>query len=477
MSDASFMMRRLIPAFIAFPFALQLFGCATTSYDRMPKWDPDAESALKQLAVWETEGNAVATRSSQAIQIEHFEIPLRLLEKDFSKRVDPETFNSIVFKRDGEEFVRWIINPEDTKWHLEVAKWLESKGVSSRRHKHFRAYMTASRSYLIEDPTTGASFSAKVSTNVTGGNWKDKKLDLGDSREVRLMSEYIEDVADRVHFRRLRFLPEPMLMGIEDIDQAMLVRSLEPMKNGETLLLPLFSALHENVGREIALRNGSHDPAAFWEKNLAIPLAEAYAELAAHFGFTYDSPHGQNFMIELDRNYRPTGRMYFKDFADAYLTRPHFQATGATQVLDGFYQNNVTNELRVAIGLLHGNKPPSWIDVQRYHQMNVSFYKSFERVFSKITGIPAEELTDVYYGGSNFSTSTDFGYYNKSYSTKSESWKNFLAKAPCAQGKAPRHKCLQEMASKLRIHPDHLPDPMACEAILQNILVRNVPGT
>src|SRR3954468_5502541 len=82
------------------------------------------------LVYFETQANAVSKRSDHAIKIEHFEIPLSVIEKLQSDSSDKGALESLIFKKeDGKQYVRWIINPEDTKWHKDVEKWLKANNL------------------------------------------------------------------------------------------------------------------------------------------------------------------------------------------------------------------------------------------------------------------------------------------------------------------------------------------------------------
>jgi hypothetical protein len=89
---------------------------------------------------------------------------------------------------------------------------------------------------------------------------------------------------------------------------------LSPFQKGDHYYLPGFSALHEDLGKQIALKAGYSDPALHWKRYLVEAAARAQAEFTAMTGLVLDSPHGQNLLVELDKDFKPTGRIAIRDF-------------------------------------------------------------------------------------------------------------------------------------------------------------------
>lgn len=387
---------------------------------------------VEQLVQWETTSNGASLRSPQKVNIYHYEIPLnettqKLLTSDISKNTPPEIINSLIFTKKGTQYLRWIINPEDTKWAPQVEEWLRKNNLDTQKHLYFTGQQTSSRSYIISDPKSKSYFSIKVSTDHAGGLWNDKNLPISDAVDARNLSTIIESVADRMQFNYFVPLIEPFMYGIKDLDQAMVVRLLNDVAKGTKYYLPVFSALHETTGKEIALLNGSNDPVAYWKEHLVIPLAKAYAEYMAFFGMSYDSPHGQNFLIELDEHKKPTGKIIFKDFSDSYLVKDFYQGSYREKLLKVFYHDNIKDDLHVSIGLLHGNNPPSWINNYQYKELNETFFKTYEKELSTILHLKTT-ISSVYTWKENFS------YYSKKYEHNANLKTHFTDWADCLSG-------------------------------------------
>jgi len=261
-------------------------------------------------------------------------------------------------------------------------------------------------------------FSAKVSTNRTGGAWRDKKQPVQDAVEARRAADLVLEQSKKVGFKNVIAMDEPMMFGIRDIDQGMLIRVLGDMPSGEVTYLPGFSAMHTDLGARIARANGATDVAAFWNEHYNKPLARAIAELAAKTGLTYDSPHSQNFLIEMI-GVNPTGRIVMRDFGDTYALADFFQASGRRKFLENWAQDNITyGELKVSVGILHGNTMPTWMTEPVYSAWGRDFYNVFEREFAAITGIPREQVTSQ--------MSQNGRYFSKRYSTDTSGWSRYL---------------------------------------------------
>ena len=382
-----------------------------------------------QLVRWETKANAVSNRSDELIRIEHYEIPLRLLQQDIDATLDSTMKESLIFEKDGEKFVRWVINPEDTRWHYDVKALLEKKGLDSQPKKFFDGYLTASRSMIIVNPENGATFSLKVSTNKTGGNWTDKKQTWVDAKQVRNMNKWIGEVMSNMKTDTLIIQDEPLALGIKEIDHGMIMRSLNDIPSDEHFYLPGFSVLHNMEGKRIAYLNGAVDVAEFWNKHYNQPLAKAMAEFFAYTGAWYDSPHSQNFLVELDKEMKPTGRIVLRDLGDSYLLEDFARNTKYAHLTEMWEGGNIyRGKIKSAIGLLHGNEAPSWMSHKDYSNYAKDFYLTFEKKFSELTNIPVSELAR---------TQLDLKMYSygvKMYPTTSGAWKNFLQYANCMNG-------------------------------------------
>ena len=281
--------------------------------------------ATQNLVLFETSANAVSIRSSKAIPMPHFEIPLSLLEVDFAERFSPKIRDQLIFEVDGVKMVRWVLNPEDTMWYLKVQEYFAKKGLVLGKKYYFTGYKTASRSYIVEDPEKKVQFSVKSSTNVTGGNWASKQQPVGEAIDSRLNADFLMQQQDKLRFKNIVLMDEPAILKSPEINQAVVIRDLADLNNPKSgfQYVPGFSVLHEALGKRIATLNGSDDPFQYWTENYIKPVGRALGEFAARTGMQFDSPHSQNFLVEMDSNFAPTGRMLEPCVGQGNFLRAH----------------------------------------------------------------------------------------------------------------------------------------------------------
>lgn len=359
---------------------------------------PKVPETVRQFLEWEFHANVVndpTERLPQSFKMEHFEFPLKHIVKDLDPEFSSKINDSLIFEKNGKKYIRWIINPEDTVYHKNFEVALKKRDIPYERKKYFDGFLTASRSLIVHDPKTNAIFSAKVSTNNTGGWWKNKSFSESQVEKGRLGTKFVKKSNNIVPYQTLKPLYEPAGFSLKDgvkglVHQGMLIRDLDNLATNENYYLPGFAALHPEVGKEIAALNGSDNPAEYWRKNFALPLARAQAEFAAYHGLSYASAHMQQFAVELDKNHRPTGKIIFRDFQDANAFRPFFDKDipANKEFLDSWYSGYKQDDLVVRFGMFKAKLAPSWIDKTEQRKWMNDFFAEFEKTYSKITGIP-----------------------------------------------------------------------------------------
>ncbi|NDG85364.1 MAG: hypothetical protein EBX52_10075, partial [Proteobacteria bacterium] len=102
------------------------------------------------------------------------------------------------------------------------------------------------------------------------------------------------------------------------------IRDLRPLDNGNTFLPAHMIPVK---GEEIAAKNGKN-LAEFYKTAWAAPLGRFQAKMLVRYGMEYNPINPQNFLIELDANFKPTGRLAARDLGDAFQVESISSAIG-----------------------------------------------------------------------------------------------------------------------------------------------------
>ncbi|MCC2677824.1 MAG: hypothetical protein K0R29_400 [Pseudobdellovibrio sp.] len=333
-------------------------------------------NSARYMVYLETSENPVGKRSPRPFWIEHLEIPLASLQEDIGAKMAPEIRESMIFQNaEGVKMVRWILNPEDTKYANEIIEKMKDKGLNLEKKRYFIGYSTSSRSCIVQDPKTGTTFSIKSSTNQTAGNWNDKKETVRAARAGRLMNDHIERDRKSGHNSALGIINEPLAYYMPEVDQGIIIRQYEHFlrPNQDKKLVPVFAFIHRaefyaaKAGYDVTQPGATQE---FIEKTLAKWGGIASAELFMHYGIIYNSPHGQNFLVEVDKNERPTGKLFARDYADSHLYEPIFKRSTAGRAALAHYRTFtsgsneiVSSNFRLIFGPYHNGtyNKPSWV--------------------------------------------------------------------------------------------------------------------
>ncbi|MGZ3711886.1 MAG: hypothetical protein ACXVBE_09020, partial [Bdellovibrionota bacterium] len=328
-------------------------------------------------------------------------------------------------------------HPTDTGYNLAVARLLEKEGLP---HKPVtgavRAWNNASRSLYVEDPKIGYVFELKGSTDKAPGIWKDKALFAGAIEEMGRRDDYVQRYAPQVKLRHTELTYEPAMFVFKNqevkdgVPTGVIARDLGLQRNSKQFLLPGYSALEGDLGKQIALANGSTDPAKFWEEHYIRPLARSLAEMKTELGLEITSAHSQNFYIVLDEHLRPTGLIRHKDFTDGDIHTSLLEARGRTIEGPGRGRDTAHRNGKIYIesSVFSGTRQtPSWQFVFSGHNdvpWNKAFIEEFEAEMELRTGVPKAEWAKarVHQEPKAGSTYKFMNYYPED----SGPWKQFL---------------------------------------------------
>jgi hypothetical protein len=319
--------------------------------------------------------------------------------------------NLVAEKKEGKEFVRWFINPEDSHYHPLLTKYLAQKGLDSKLYNYPRndfenlelGHKSASRSsFIYPENSNGQAVSFKTSTNRTGGLWYlDKELRSLDIADSMTATEISEQVSERLNLGNIVLAKEPlaMLIKAQDIDQAVVFRSYGDFSQNGNHLLPGFSALHETEGKDLALHNAvdpeSTNTANYWRKHYAAPLGRALADFIFTHHLNPTSIHSQQVLIELDPNYLPTGKIVMRDFNDSALLKPLWKEEKDQELVNNWSETKA-NHLHLLFRIFHGSAVPSWIhEVEGEKDRWVdTYFENFENRFAHLLNISVDQLRE-----------------------------------------------------------------------------------
>ncbi len=261
------------------------------------------DDPVAQLMLWEQTSNQERWfKPTENIQLSYRKIEaddVIVRTESFTPKIIEAYFNI------GEN-VRWLRHP------LNTSVTVPYKDDPSQGRK--KAFYSASRSMFTK--IKGSLFTFKLPTDHPHPN---SRAQVG---KADLNNDSIISMRRSKHIRTYDKLnkPAPELYILTEVisvaskqGNAFSVRDLRPLQDGN-YYLPAFSIPY--AGREIAEINKTEFN-QFWEKNYGELLGQAKAQLLLRYGLQMKTPNAQNWLVQLDKNMKPTGRMYMRDVADS----------------------------------------------------------------------------------------------------------------------------------------------------------------
>lgn len=451
-----------------------LILCQNHSYFSLQAHDFDdapLPDNFKQLLNWEIRANSFHKdnrKSPYQFNVSYIEIAAKFILEDINDDLfTPSIRESMMNEK--RQTIRWVLNPEDTKYKAELIRWLKKMGQDATiKQDRFNGFLTSSRSMILQDRINGAIFSLKVSTDWTGGGFKKgKHLPMVDAKESRRGTDFVYSIwqKNKNRIKHSVYLWESASFSIKEIDRSMIIRNYDELvenQNNNLYYLPGFSALFPTVGSQIAAshtnKNDSASIAQYWLENYTLPLARAFAEFAAYFGMSYESAHSQQFLIEMikkeDGILYPTGRIVMRDFNDSFPYGEY--PLHPARLIKSWRMMNKRDHLNVRFGILKAiNKKQvetGWINDSLREEWGKLFFAEFEKQYSKITGVPKKELNlhTIFQG-------TTGSYLVKSYFNESQIWKVYLKRLT---------KCYLNEENSFKFYIGGQPIPLECSQYL-----------
>lgn len=242
--------------------------------------------------------------------------------------------HDFIFSSDN--FINWYKHPTNT---AATVPYFSAPAVGT----HIKAETTASRSLSFQ--WNKALYSIKLATNHPheGKYAVDKKASVQeDILLARSRSPYINQTEDLIGTDKdISIVKELAVVVDQKTNEGYIVRDLSFLLTPDRFYLPAFSIPY--AATELGLSAKSQDRFAFWQQHYAQALGQAKAKLLLRYGLQMETPNPQNILIELDQNYKPTGRIMFRDISDMSLVRAVAFAFGARKQLAIDLKNGIRN--------------------------------------------------------------------------------------------------------------------------------------
>lgn len=333
-------------------------------------------------------------------------VPARYIE---TWALDPRIFDSFKVELHGETHYRWFLHPEDQHYRKKLKRYLQDNGEKIRIDTEGEARLTSSRTCLTKPSGSDRYWYVKSSLVSVKGPFEseDRVVNLDEASKSFMASNAVvraiqmdEELATQGRSPRLtamRPLLDAAFMYIRDLDLAVVIRETPNLRPGH-MLLPAFSAIHERLGPKLAQVNFNdlkrERPTTYWRNHLVIPMAQAVAEMFYTTGLVSQNPHSQNYLIELARNFVPTGHVYLRDFADYEQIR-----FCKNSRLYKFWNKSRQTESKFTIRnfhLLWGSDDYLWLNQSEIKKWRKVYFMFFLNRFSSLLGVPFNQLTGLF---------------------------------------------------------------------------------
>jgi hypothetical protein len=260
---------------------------------------------IAQLELWEQWENTPAMQKpTETVQVGFSVIP-QMFVTTYKLSDAPE---SLAFFSQG-SFVLWPKHPLNTDNRVPFF----SDSVSQTYPMNY----SASRSmflflendlYSIKIPTNQPNPKGKLQPTKAQFNGRGK-LSLRRSQAIKEVDLALGES------ETLKVLLDVVAYVEKNTENGFVLRDLRPLQDGN-YYLPAFSIAY--VGEQIYSRFkdvGTFEE--FWGTHYAAAVGRAKAELLFRYGLQMNAPNAQNILVQLDRNFLPTGKIFIRDIVDS----------------------------------------------------------------------------------------------------------------------------------------------------------------
>ena len=256
----------------------------------------------------------------------HQEFPESRIHLSLIPRTSVEVSKSAALPKEIEAFflrgdqVLWLKHPYNT---VESTPFFKAPEIPER----LRAYHTASRSMATE--INGKLYGLKMPTNHPFGPSRMEQINKAfpkDSMRSSLRrTEIIEKIDAKIGIDPDLLLLKDILTVTDTISgHGFSVRDLSAL-GGDRYYFPVH--LIPVKGAEIAAKSGIPST-EFFKTAWAAALGKFQAKMLVRYGIEFNPINPQNFLIELDSDFRPTGRLACRDLGDSFQVESVSNAMG-----------------------------------------------------------------------------------------------------------------------------------------------------
>ncbi len=262
------------------------------------------EDPFKQLVVWELRENMSAARDTiSKIPVPYTTIPKKDAAILSTSLTDPELLKLFI---SGDK-IKYPLHPFNKEPSVPFF-------TNNRSPELFKGNLSASRSIYFGN--NNKLYSIKMGTDHPhkGLPQEGKTETAEDIASALAKSEHIQKVDSILGDNKEFTILHDVLAIIHPEDLGgFLIRDLTPLQDGY-YYLPALSIPY--VGDSIArMHNANFEE--FWTTHYIDKLAKSLALMLIKYGIIMDTPNSQNFLIQMTKDYMPTGKIMIRDIGDS----------------------------------------------------------------------------------------------------------------------------------------------------------------
>lgn len=292
-------------------------------------------SPIRQLFLWEQLDNVLSWHKPiDPVQIEYSYVPIESVHFTRGEALS-ESLARLFTATDGQ--IRYFKHPMNQD--RRVPHYLTPSDGS------IEGYYSASRSIFIMQ--NGELYTIKLPTNYPHIDvMQPTKANMANDSVISMRRSALINRVDSMASSppHLKVLTEVASIRDNGTGNGFSIRDLRPLQDGN-YYMPAFSIPY--VGREIAEYHNI-DFAEFWEQHYVRVVGWAKVELLLWYGLQMVTPNAQNWLIQMDQNLMPTGKLFLRDVADSSFIRIFAESLGATSELQADRESSfrIFNTLR-----------------------------------------------------------------------------------------------------------------------------------